>query len=184
ATALTEVFAERGYQFLVFDPEGDYEQLENAVTAGDVHAPPGRDHVLELLNETSTNVVVNTLALQLAERPAFFADLQAELASLRARTGRPHWLIVDEAHHLLPTARDGASLALSQDMPGMVLITVPPMRFRLTPCRRSMLSWHSGRSPMRWSEPFARLSERRRQRTWSRPRTMRYSSGSETKKTA
>ena len=126
ATALTEVFAERGYQFLVFDPEGDYEQLENAVTAGDVHAPPGRDHVLELLNETSTNVVVNTLALQLAERPAFFADLQAELASLRARTGRPHWLIVDEAHHLLPTARDGASLALSQDMPGMVLITVHP----------------------------------------------------------
>jgi len=126
ATALTEKMVEHRFQFLVFDPEGDYDRLENAVSVGDARTAPTKEQVLELLSETANNVVVNTLSLHLAERPAFFADLQSELASFRARTGRPHWLIVDEAHHLLPKARDGASLALSQDMPGMVLITVHP----------------------------------------------------------
>jgi len=126
ATALTEGLTERGFQFLVFDPEGDYETLENAVTLGDARTAPQKDDVLELLAEARNNVVVNTLSLQLAERPVFFADLQAELGTLRARTGRPHWLLIDEAHHLLPVTRDGASLALTQEMPSTVLITVHP----------------------------------------------------------
>ncbi len=33
---------------------------------------------------------------------------------LRARTGRPHWLVVDEAHHLLPTATDSAEPAVAE----------------------------------------------------------------------
>ena len=135
ATALTEQMVEHQFQFLVFDPEGDYDRLENAVTVGNAHTAPSKDQVIELLSETANNFVVNTLSLHL-ERPAFFADLQSELASFRARTGRPHWLIVDEAHHLLPKARDGASLALSQDMPGMVLITVHPETLSLDALQR------------------------------------------------
>jgi hydroxymethylpyrimidine pyrophosphatase-like HAD family hydrolase len=126
ATALTELLVEKGFQFLIFDPEGDYEGLENAVVLGDAHVPPQKDDVLELLADPRQNVVVNTLCLELAERPGFFSDLQSELGALRARTGRPHWLMVDEAHHLLPRARDAASLALGQDMPGIILITVHP----------------------------------------------------------
>ncbi len=49
-----------------------------------------------------------------------------DLSALRARTGRPHWLIIDEAHHLTPAARDSASLALSDDRSGMIMITVHP----------------------------------------------------------
>lgn len=49
-----------------------------------------------------------------------------DLSALRARTGRPHWLIIDEAHHLMPAARDSASLALSDDRSGMIMITVHP----------------------------------------------------------
>jgi phosphoglycolate phosphatase (TIGR01487 family) len=126
ATAMTEKFVEAKFQFVVFDPEGDYDTLEDAVSVGDTSTPPSKEQVLDLLNGRDTNVVVNALALQMLERPGFFADLQPGLNSLRARTGRPHWLIIDEAHHLMPAARDSASLALSQEIPGTVLITVHP----------------------------------------------------------
>ncbi len=126
ATAFTEKFAERGFQFVVFDPEGDYEELENAVTVGNAGQPPSKAELLELLGKPGTNVVVNTLALKVEERPGFFADLQPDLASLRAQTGRPHWLVIDEAHHLLPQARDGESLALGKDMPATIMVTVHP----------------------------------------------------------
>ena len=47
--------------------------------------------------------------------------------------GRPHWLIIDEAHHLLPAARDGAACAAK--LPAAILITVHPGAFRQMPRR-------------------------------------------------
>ena len=126
AMALTERFIEKSFQFCVFDPEGDYQELEGAVSLGDADTPPSTAQVLELLANPSNNVVVNTLALELRERPQFFSELMPELSKLRARTGRPHWLVIDEAHHLVPKSRDSASLALSNDVPGTILITVHP----------------------------------------------------------
>ncbi len=126
ATALTERFVEKGFQFCVFDPEGDYQELENAVTLGDRKNPPTVRQACELLSVTKTNLVINTLGLKLQERPAFFAEVLSEIAKLRAHTGRPHWLIIDEAHHLLPAERDSAALALPREMPAAVLITVHP----------------------------------------------------------
>src|SRR5687768_6239623 len=126
ATALTERFAEKGFQFCIFDPEGDYDDLENAVAVGDASMVPENQQVMKLLARPDTNVVVNTLGMTLRERPDFFASLYPELAGLRARTGRPHWLVVDEAHHLIPREREGASLALSADASGTILITVHP----------------------------------------------------------
>ena len=126
ATALTEELSEKQLQFVVLDPEGDYTELKNAVTVGEEKSPPGRDQALRLLEDPKTNVVVNTLGLELRERPGFFAELMPELAKLHAGTGRPHWLIIDEAHHLLPAGRDGKALALPDQLGGTVLITVHP----------------------------------------------------------
>jgi HAD superfamily hydrolase (TIGR01484 family) len=126
ATALTERFVEKGFQFCVLDPEGDYQELENAVTLGDRKNPPTVRQACELLSVTKTNLVINTLGLKLHERPAFFAEVLSEIAKLRARTGRPHWLIIDEAHHLMPATRDSTALALPREMPAAVLITVHP----------------------------------------------------------
>jgi hypothetical protein len=50
----------------------------------------------------------------------------SDLSAFRARTGRPHWLIIDEAHHLMPASRDSASLALSHDRSGTIMVTVHP----------------------------------------------------------
>jgi hypothetical protein len=45
---------------------------------------------------------------------------------LRARTGHPHWLIVDEAHHVLPADWEPAELNLPVELNGVLLISVSP----------------------------------------------------------
>lgn len=126
ATALTERFVESGFQFCVFDPEGDYDGLEGAVRMGDGSSAPTKAQVLDLIAKADSNVVVNGLALRVNERPDFFADLLPDLGSFRRRTARPHWLIIDEAHHLLPKRREDTRAVLSLELPGTVLITVHP----------------------------------------------------------
>lgn len=125
-TLLTEKFVVMGYQFCVLDPEGDYAHLENVIVVGDADAPPNVLEILELLAKPSNNVVVNMAGLRTDERPDYFAKLLPELASLRARKGRPHWLIIDEAHHLLPAARGGDPFALPKELSAAILVTVHP----------------------------------------------------------
>ncbi|RUU85141.1 HAD-IIB family hydrolase, partial [Mesorhizobium sp. M7A.T.Ca.TU.009.01.1.2] len=126
ATALTERFVESGFQFCVFDPEGDYDGLEGAVRLGDGSSAPTKAQVLDLIAKADSNIVVNGLALRVDERPDFFADLLPGLSSFRRRTARPHWLVIDEAHHLLPKRRDDTRAVLSLELPGTILITVHP----------------------------------------------------------
>ncbi|TPM40677.1 HAD-IIB family hydrolase [Mesorhizobium sp. B2-3-4] len=126
ATALTERFVESRFQFCVFDPEGDYDGLEGAVRLGDGSSAPTKAQVLDLIAKADSNVVVNGLALRVSERPDFFADLLPGLGSFRRRTARPHWLVIDEAHHLLPKRRDDTRAVLSLELPGTILITVHP----------------------------------------------------------
>lgn len=126
ATALTEQFVESQFQFCIFDPEGDYDGLQGAVRIGDASSAPTKEQILDLLDKPDTNVVVNGLALRVHERPDFFAELLPALAKTRYRTARPHWLVVDEAHHLLPRHRDDTRAVLSVELPGTILITVHP----------------------------------------------------------
>lgn len=126
ATAMSERLIEQAFQFCIFDPEGDYRELENAVVVGNSETPPTLHEICDLMRLPSNNVVVNTLALDVTERPGFFAVLAPEVNALRSRTGRPHWIIIDEAHHLLPAAQDSEALSLPKEMPATVLITVHP----------------------------------------------------------
>ena len=126
ATALLEQAAERGFQFCIADPEGDYEELEGAVVIGDAQRVPAVHETLDLLAAPGSNIVVNMLGLEVAERPAFFADLLPQVAAMRARTGRPHWIVVDEAHHMLPAASAPAAVALPKTMPATIYVTVHP----------------------------------------------------------
>jgi hypothetical protein len=75
ATALTEGMVEKQLEFCIFDPEGDYDELADAVSIGDAESPPNPDEFLKLLRKVEANVVVNTQALQMPERPLFFAKL-------------------------------------------------------------------------------------------------------------
>src|SRR5207245_11100588 len=110
ATGVLERLARLRYQFCIVDPEGDYALLENAIVLGDKQRAPTVAGALDVLEQPNRNVVVNLLGLGLDERPAFFSRLLPGLQDLRSRTGRPHWIVVDEAHHLLPASSDRKSV--------------------------------------------------------------------------
>jgi HAD superfamily hydrolase (TIGR01484 family) len=126
ATGFLERLVEHGYQFCVVDPEGDYETFEAGVVLGDPQRRPSVEEVMELIEQPEQNAVVNLLGIKIEDRPAFFEGLLPRLQKLRAQTGRPHWIFVDEAHHMLPASWDPASLTLPQRLDGMVLISVHP----------------------------------------------------------
>lgn len=126
ATGLIERLIERNYQLCIIDPEGDYGTLEEIVTIGHRLSAPAVEEVLRRLEDAEANVVVNLLGLQLEDRPGFFAQLFPRLQALRARTGRPHWIVIDEVHHLLPARWGLAASTLPQRLGEVILITHQP----------------------------------------------------------
>ena len=124
ATGIIERLVENDYQLCVIDPEGDYSSVEAVVSLGDRERVPSADEVLEILAKPEDSVVCNLLGLALEHRPSFFVELFPRLQELRARTGRPHWIIVDEAHHLLPSSWDPVPLTFPQGSAGMMFITL------------------------------------------------------------
>ena len=125
-TGVLERLAEASYQFVIIDPEGDYSSLEEAVVLGDPKRAPPFEEVLGVLEAPGRNAVVNLLGVVLESRPAFFAALLPRLRELRVRTGRPHWIVVDEAHHLLPADWRPADEATLKGAGGLFCITVHP----------------------------------------------------------
>ncbi|GAB3213408.1 HAD-IIB family hydrolase [Marinactinospora thermotolerans] len=125
-SALLERLGEAGYQYCVIDPEGDYTDFDGATVLGDPTRAPLADEVLRLLEDPGHSAVVNLLAVPLRDRPAFFADLLPRLAGLRSRLGHPHWTVVDEAHHLMPTELADLPVSDLRDFGGLMMITVHP----------------------------------------------------------
>jgi len=128
ATRLLEELAERGYQFCVIDPEGDYVDLADATVLGDADHAPRAEPVLELLEVPAQSCVVNLLGVPLGDRPAFVDTLLSRLQEMRARTGRPHWIVADEAHHLFPPEWRPSALTRAAELASLLMITVHPER--------------------------------------------------------
>lgn len=126
ATGMIERLAAKGYQFCLIDPEGDYEGFPGAIGLGTATNQPNPSEVLKALETRSQNVVANLISVPLADRPVFFTSLFARLLDLRARTARPHFIVVDEAHHLLPSGWVPAPTTVPKALGGLVLITVHP----------------------------------------------------------
>src|SRR5690606_23997133 len=124
-TGVLERLVERGFQFCVIDPEGDYAELEDAVVLGDARQQPRLAEVLDILRRPDGTAVVNMLDVDLADRPCFFEGLVTRLSELRAQTGRPHWIVLDEAHHLAPASRP-AGVTLPRELHATILVTVHP----------------------------------------------------------
>jgi hydroxymethylpyrimidine pyrophosphatase-like HAD family hydrolase len=125
-TGLLERLAAKRYQFCIIDPEGDYEGLESAITLGTGKRAPEVKEVLQILAHPDENAVVNLVGLSVVDRPGFFLKLLPPLLEMRSRFGRPHWLILDEAHHLLPASWKPGALVLPADWKRLALITVHP----------------------------------------------------------
>jgi HAD superfamily hydrolase (TIGR01484 family) len=126
AKAAIERLIAAGYQCLILDPEGDFERFEDALVLGDAERPPSVEELAKALRDPARSVVGNLVGVPLADRPPFFTDLLPRLLELRATTGRPHWLILDEAHHLVPESWRPAQLALPAELSSLMVITVVP----------------------------------------------------------
>lgn len=125
-TGLVERLMEQHYQVCLIDPEGDYESMEGAIVLGSSKQGPTVEEVLHVLHSPKSNLVVNLVGLRISDRPGFFLSLVPHLQELHSRTGRPHWLVIDETHHLQPPAWEPAALAQSQALTGTVRITISP----------------------------------------------------------
>jgi hydroxymethylpyrimidine pyrophosphatase-like HAD family hydrolase len=123
---LMERLCQCRYQYCAIDPEGDYDHMDGAVVLGTPQRAPKVKEVMELLHSVRENAIVNLVGLPFADRAVFLTELLAELITLRARTARPHWIILDEAHHLFPTANEQAALALPEEVTGLIMATVAP----------------------------------------------------------
>lgn len=124
--AVLERLADAGYQACILDPEGDYCSDGNLVALGDAHTVPSIDNALQLLERPEQSVAVNLLRVPLPERPQFCANLLLRLQALRVRTGRPHWLVFEEAHQLFPTGWGLADESLPIVLETALAVTVHP----------------------------------------------------------
>jgi hypothetical protein len=156
ATAFLEALSECRYQFCVIDPEGDHTALPQATALGAAERPPGVDELVDILANPKQNVVANLTGLSVADRPAFFHRLLPRLLELRGRTGRPHWIIVDEAHHLWPHDWRPAAATMPQQPHNLVFITVHPEHVSPTALAAVDLSIAVGRAPADTLKEFAR----------------------------
>jgi hypothetical protein len=124
--AVIERLMERTYQLCIVDPEGDYGTMPEVFTIGNQHHAVTVTEVLAFLEDAKVNINVNLLGIPLADRPLFFAQLLPNLQAMRTRTGRPHWIVLDEAHHMIPAEWSHLDKLLPHKLGETVLVTVHP----------------------------------------------------------
>ncbi|MFL5743124.1 MAG: HAD-IIB family hydrolase [Niastella sp.] len=123
-TFLLEKLLEKNYQFCLIDPEGDYLELPGVVRIGDNEHAPAVEEVLSILNNPMQSVIVCILAIPLDDRPRFFNSLLTALSQMRKETGHPHWIIADEAHHMLPAPAAPSYYAIPDDFKNFAFVSI------------------------------------------------------------
>ncbi len=126
ASGVIERLMQRTYQLCIVDPEGDYGTLPEVFTLGNERHAVTVTEVLAFLEDTKVNINVNLLGIPLADRPLFFSQLLPNLQAMRTRTGRPHWIVLDEAHHMIPAEWSHLDTLLPHKLGETVLVTVHP----------------------------------------------------------
>jgi hypothetical protein len=154
-SGILEQLAEHQYQFCLLDPEGDFENFAGALTLGTAKERPDPAGVLRVLDSPDRSVVVNLIDIPVASRPEFCASLLPKIQDLRARTARPHWLIFDEAHHILPASWSPASSTVPQALETTILITVHPNHVSPAALKAINVVMVTGKEPMETLGEFA-----------------------------
>jgi hydroxymethylpyrimidine pyrophosphatase-like HAD family hydrolase len=105
--AVLERLCKKGYQVCVLDTRGDFLDFKPAVVFGTSDNPPSVDEVLTALEKPDVQTVVCLSAVPDEERRAFVDRLLVPLRKLREATGRPHWILLDEASDILHAREQG-----------------------------------------------------------------------------
>lgn len=119
--AIAESLAQKKYQYCLIDPEGDYLEMPDTVIIGNEKNVPALEEIIELLKNPKQNLVVCIMSIPLSDRPAFFADFLLAFMQLKKDYGHPHWLLIDEAHHVAPST---IKTTLPEGLDNFLLISV------------------------------------------------------------
>jgi hydroxymethylpyrimidine pyrophosphatase-like HAD family hydrolase len=158
ATGLMERLAEKGYTFCVIDVEGDYGTIAKAVSLGSPSRPPTADEVFKLLRGVDKSGVINLVGLPVEDRLAFLAALTPQLAELRDASGHPHWVVIDETHHLPPASCAYGELLPLGNGQSVLQITVRPSLVAPEALRAATLFIAIGATARPLLEEFCRAS--------------------------
>ena len=157
ATAFIERLMAAGYQCCIVDSEGDYGGFEGLVCVGAPARPPAVGEILELLAKPSVHVGISLVAVPVNDRLAFFSTLLPRLQEMRARTGRPHWIVIDEAQHLFPASWQPAPLTLPRELGGVLMVTVHPQHVSAAMLEAVDTALAVGKAPERMLQAFGRV---------------------------
>jgi hypothetical protein len=152
-----EQLMQRGYQFCLIDPEGDYEGFTGALSFGTAKETPDIRLVLRALEFPEQSVLVNLLGVSVQDRPEFFATLLPHIQDLRSRTARPHWLVIDETHHMLPSSWSPGDATVPQILETTLLITVHPEHVAKAALNAVDVLLAIGKAPMEVFRSFAKV---------------------------
>jgi hydroxymethylpyrimidine pyrophosphatase-like HAD family hydrolase len=134
AGLIAETLLKAHYQLCVIDPEGDYRNLRafpHTLLLGgpDGMLPPVND-VITMSEYADLTLVVDLSLYPIPERATYTAQLLKGLHYLRARRGRPHWVLIDEVQHFCAHEHPDATTALHESMRagGVCVVSYTPSR--------------------------------------------------------
>ena len=107
AGLLAEQLVEHGYRLCIIDPEGDYMPIgkrPRIIALGNDLALPAPAVVPRLFSDEPLSFILNLSSLALGEQAAYINSVLGALDESRAKTGIPHWILIDEAHYLFDRA--------------------------------------------------------------------------------
>ena len=93
---------------------------------GDVHEVPRLTDILSALDQPTASVAINLAALAVETRAVFTDALLVQLQALHDRLGRPHVVLIDQAHSFLTDGVIASSARLSEVT--MIYATAEPGR--------------------------------------------------------
>lgn len=158
-TGLLETLIAEAYQVCLIDPEGDYEGLPGTIAIGYENRAPSLEQVSQLLDKPEAQLVVSLIGLKMGDRAKFFASLLTRLQDQRLKLGRPHWLVVDEAHHMLPCEWAPAAAEIAGDVSNAVLVTVHPEHVSPAALKLVKSVVVVGKAPHETIQAFAKAAE-------------------------
>lgn len=94
ASLLGELVRTR-YSVLAVDADGIYESPPGTIVLGTPDRQPTPEEVMKLFRNPGESGIINLSGLHSSGRASFMESLLPSLSELRARTGRPHWLMTD-----------------------------------------------------------------------------------------
>jgi hypothetical protein len=156
ATTLVERLRTNGFQTCLIDPEGEHGVFDDVAEVGAADVVPKAQDVRDLLTQPTQHVSVNLLAVPLVDRPALFAEIFGKLLLMRSELGRPHAIVIDEAHHCLHADNEMVTWPEAAASHGLVLVSVHPQQLPVRVLQSVSTTFVVGDAP---EEAFADIAK-------------------------